>query len=74
MTTAQRSKPTKPAYSVLVSTRFLTARQAAKRAHISRVQAYRRIAALRASGRVVVEKLVRERKTGPLARAFKLEE
>ena len=57
----------------LLGEQFMSARQIADRTGCSRVQAYRRVAALRTAGITIAEKKTRQGKTGPLARAFKVE-
>lgn len=55
----------------LLRDRFLTARQIAAKTHCSRIQVYRRLAALRGTF-VLTERMVREGDRGPLARAFRI--
>ena len=52
---------------------YLTARDIAKRMKCSRIQAYRRLNALRELGVSLSEKKVREKPTGPLSRAFTID-
>lgn len=56
--------------AALLRGKFRTAREIATRMQCSRIQAYRRLQALQADGVQLATKLVRERATGPLARAY----
>ncbi len=56
----------------MLKTETLTAKQIASRMRCGRPAAYRRIAALRAAGVSVFECPVSERKTGPVAMAYRV--
>jgi hypothetical protein len=58
---------------ILTGERYFTAKGIARKTRCSRIQAYRRLEALRAAGVPISEKKVREGRTGPLARAFKID-
>jgi predicted ArsR family transcriptional regulator len=71
-TVKQSRGPLERLTTLLQGERFWTARELARRQRISRVQMYRRLEQLRASGVVFAQTFVRERETGPLSKAFRV--
>lgn len=71
-TCSKKVSPARARLIQLLKRDCCTARQVAKKLKCSRIHAYRRIKALTSQGVRVGSVMVREKATGPLARAFRI--